>query len=116
MLSLMLFMFLCFLGMLGMFFYMLRNQEKMCQTLREEHAQTRLLLRALESRLERSVGCPDEQPPASSRDGADASRQDPLLRLSFDAPAPAPRTPAVDPGLDLHFDPDENLSRGAVAR
>ncbi len=116
MLSLMLFMFLCFLGMLGMFFYMLRNQEKMCQTLREEHAQTRLLLRALESRLERSVGCPAGQTPTSSQDGADAPRQDPLLGLSFDAPAPAPSTPAMDPGLDLHFDPDENLSRGAVVR
>ena len=33
--------------------------------------------------------------------------QDPLLHLSFDAPAAkkaAPRTPVVDPGLDLHMD------------
>ena len=115
MLSLMLFMFLCFLGMLGMFFYMLRSQEKMCQTLRAEHAQTRLLLRALESRLERNMTGPAEEHPAPSSAAA-APSQEPLLHLSFDTPASAPGRPAVDPGLDLHFDPDEQLSHGAVTR
>lgn len=105
MLSLMIFIFLCFLGMLGMLYFMLRNQEKMCQTLREEHAQTRLLLRALESRLENTVR--GTTPPAetdSPREPETSPLHDPLLRLSFDEPAAPPRNPAVDPALELHMD------------
>lgn len=113
MLSLMIFIFLCFLGMLGMLYFMLRNQEKMCQTLREEHAQTRLLLRALESRLENTVrgtvapaGMDGPQEPEAS------SLHDPLLRLSFDEPAAPPAKPAVDPALELHMDDLPLPSRG----
>lgn len=105
MLSLMIFIFLCFLGMLGMLYFMLRNQEKMCQTLREEHAQTRLLLRALESRLENSVR--GATPPAgldSPQGQESASLHDPLLRLSFDEPAAPPQKTVADPALELHMD------------
>lgn len=105
MLSLMIFIFLCFLGMLGMLYFMLRNQEKMCQTLREEHAQTRLLLRALESRLENTVrGATPPADPDSPREPEASPLHDPLLRLSFDEPAAPPKKPAADPALELHMD------------
>ena len=52
MFSLMLFIFLCFLGMLAVQFYMLRSQERLNRALRDEHAQMRVLLRAMEARLD----------------------------------------------------------------
>lgn len=100
MFSLMLFIFLCFLGMLAVQFYMLRSQERLNRALRDEHAQMRVLLRAMEARLD-ALGCP-----AETAVQATPAAQDPLLHLSFDAPAAkkaAPRTPVVDPGLDLHM-------------
>ena len=98
MLSLMIFIFLCFLGMLGMLYFMLRNQEKMCQTLREEHAQTRLLLRALESRLENTVrGTVSPLGLDSPQAEESIPQHDPLLHLSVDEPA-------ADPALELHMD------------
>lgn len=105
MLSLMIFVFLCFLGMLGMLYFMLRNQEKMCQTLREEHAQTRLLLRALESRLENTMR--GTVSPAGLDDTQEAEsmpQHDPLLHLSFDEPAAPPSKSPADPALELHMD------------
>ena len=57
MFSLMLFIFLCFLGMLAVQFYMLRSQERLNRALRDEHAQMRVLLRAMEARLD-ALGCP----------------------------------------------------------
>lgn len=56
MFSLMLFIFLCFLGMLAVQFYMLRSQERLNRALRDEHAQMRVLLRAMEARLD-ALGC-----------------------------------------------------------
>ncbi len=47
MFSIMLFIFLCFLGMLAVLFHMLRSQERLCRILRDEHAQMRVLLRAI---------------------------------------------------------------------
>ena len=88
MFSLMLFIFLCFLGMLAVQFYMMR-----------------VLLRAMEARLD-ALGCPAPKL-AETAVQATPAAQDPLLHLSFDAPAAkkaAPRTPVVDPGLDLHMD------------
>ena len=61
MFSLMLFIFLCFLGMLAVQFYMLRSQERLNRALRDEHAQMRVLLRAMESRLD-ALGCPAPKP------------------------------------------------------
>lgn len=103
MFSLMLFIFLCFLGMLAVQFYMLRSQERLNRALRDEHAQMRVLLRAMEARLD-ALGCPA---PKLAETAVPPAAQDPLLHLSFDAPAAkkaAPRTPVVDPGLDLHMD------------
>ena len=105
MFSLMLFIFLCFLGMLAVQFYMLRSQERLNRALRDEHAQMRVLLRAMEARLD-ALGCPAPKL-AETAVQATPAAQDPLLHLSFDAPAAkkaAPRTPVVDPGLDLHMD------------
>ncbi len=167
MFSIMLFIFLCFFGILAVLVYMLRCQEKLVRQLREDHAQLRVMLRALESRLDYLDG---SQPPAADLSVADAgvndateqqdyavpafstetaldmdsnpyetarhqtraarltarvaepvadTGNDPLLHLSFDPPAgkgQTPRTagaPAVDPALDLHFDPMDGAQSAA---
>ena len=48
----MMFIFLCFLGVLATLYHILRTQEKNFHQLEEEHAQLRVLLRAMESRLD----------------------------------------------------------------
>ena len=106
MFSIMLFIFLCFLGMLAVLFYMLHSQERLCRILRDEHAQMRVLLRAMESRLDALDGGDDPAP----RPTGELSAHDPLLRLSFEEPLQPGRPerddkPATDPALDLHFDP-----------
>lgn len=62
MFSLMLFIFLCFLGMLAVQFYMLRSQERLNRALRDEHAQMRVLLRAMEARLDALAALPPNWP------------------------------------------------------
>ena len=117
MFSIMLFIFLCFFGILAVLYHMLRSQEKLCKSLHEEHAQMRVMLRSLESRLDAM----DVAAPAAAATGNSATRiaprpashaapqpaEDPLLHLSFGDPAQSasPATPGVDPALDLHFDP-----------
>lgn len=105
MFSIMLFIFLCFSGMLAVLFYMLRSQERLCRALRDEHAQLRVLLRALESRLDTLDGSGAARPTQAAPAG------DPLLRLSFEAPR-REQTPATDPALDLHFDPPADERAG----
>ena len=116
MFSIMLFIFLCFFGILAVLYHMLRSQEKLCKSLHEEHAQLRVMLRSLESRLD---DLDVAAPAAAAGNGATrlaprpASHaraqpaEDPLLHLSFGDPAQSasPSTPGVDPALDLHFDP-----------
>lgn len=46
------FAFLCFTGIFVMFLYLMRNLEKFQEHMRDEHAQLRVQLRALEDRLE----------------------------------------------------------------
>ncbi len=103
MFSIMLFIFLCFLGMLAVLFYMLRSQERLCRILRDEHAQMRVLLRATESRLDALSGVAG---PALRPTGV-VPAHDPLLHLSFEDPLQPGRDEkhATDPALDLHFDP-----------
>lgn len=110
MFSALLFMFFFFFGILAALFYMLRRQEQAWQLLRDEHAQLRVLLRALESRLEylATVTLDPEQARRAEARGADTasggeapsdrprkeslaapaepSGTDPLLRLSFEEP------------------------------
>lgn len=110
MFSFMLFIFLCFFGILAVLYHMLRSQEKLCKSLHEEHAQMRVLLRSLESRLD---AMDVAEPVALAGKGAarlaprpaPAPAEDPLLHLSFDEPAPGSSraTPGIDPALDLHF-------------
>ena len=148
MFSIMLFIFLCFFGILAVLVYMLRGQERLVKQLRDEHAQLRVMLRAMESRMD----YPDARPAEVAQDDrlltdqplAQAAPEkphtadpfenfsgqtraarltpvlehrtadtdsDPLLHLSFDPPAAhasgrfAAGHTAVDPALDLHFDP-----------
>lgn len=114
MFSIMLFIFLCFCGILAVLFYMLRSQERLCQTLRDEHAQLRLLLRAVEARLDAPCSVHGSAAEAANEGGAKfhsappLPEHDSLLNLSFDAVGTA-HQPQVktDPALDLHFDPAE---------
>ncbi len=107
MFSIMLFIFLCFSGMLAVLYHLLRSQERLCRALRDEHAQLRVLLRAVESRLDRLDGSTAPRPTPTQAAPAD----DPLLHLSFEAPRPV-QTPVTDPALDLHFDPPTNGRAG----
>lgn len=113
MFSIMLFIFLCFFGILAVLYHMLRSQEKLCKSLHEEHAQMRMMLRSLESRLD-ALDMTAPAPAAASNGAARLAprpapqpAEDPLLHLSFDDPAQStsPSAPGVDPALDLHFDP-----------
>ena len=130
MFSALLFIFFCFFGILAALYYLHKRQEQAWQLLRDEHAQLRVLLRALESRLEYLAavcldpeqarradaragreaddGNPPSTPPAEGR-GA-SSGTDPLLRLSFEEPetptAPAPK--GHDAALELRFAPGED--------
>lgn len=134
MFSALLFMFFCFFGILAALFYLHKRQEQAWQLLRDEHAQLRVLLRALESRLEylATVCLDPEQARRSgerSGDGGAAGGQapyaplddtaagpsgtDPLLRLSFEEPE-TPRAAGEkprDPGLELRFAPGEDAPR-----
>ncbi len=106
MFSIMLFIFLCFLCMLAVIFYMLRSQERLCRILRDEHAQMRVLLRAMESRLDALTGAADPAP----RPTEDVPARDPLLHLSFEDPLQTDRPardemPAFDPAMDMFFVP-----------
>lgn len=79
--------------------------------LREDNAELRVLLRALESRMAHLEGdAPAAEMPQPKPAAEAPAERDSLLHLSFDAPAagrPAPRSDAAtDPGLDLHFDDD----------
>ncbi|MDE7241958.1 hypothetical protein [Desulfovibrio sp.] len=137
MFSALLFIFFCFFGILAALFYLLKRQEQAWQLLRDEHAQLRVLLRALESRLEylaavcldpeqarraearAATAAGDDKPGASSAPvsagPAGASGTDPLLRLSFEEPegprAPAGREAGHDPALELRFAPGEEDAR-----
>ena len=138
MFSALLFMFFCFFGILAAIFYLLKRQEHAWQLLRDEHAQLRVLLRALESRLEylaavtldpeqtRRARDPARQEterenavPASpfAAAPAEASGRDPLLRLSFEEPGtahgPSDARAGHDPALELHFDPAGEPAPGA---
>ena len=128
MFSALLFIFFCFFGILAALWYLHKSQQQAWQLLRDEHAQLRVLLRALESRLEylaavcldpeqarradarasREAG--EEDAPGAHADGPGASSgTDPLLRLSFEEPE-TPVAPAQK-GLELRFAPGEDAPR-----
>lgn len=103
MFNLMIFMFCFFLGIAAMFFYLSRKLDNMARALIDEHAQSRVLLRAMESRLD-SLAAPAEKPARARREEGPAT--DPLLHLSFDEPA-EPEKSLGRETLDLYLpDPE----------
>lgn len=126
----MMFIFLCFLGVLATLYHILRTQEKNFHQLEEEHAQLRVLLRAMESRLdELEINVSAQDTACATAEGNDNANRgavrlaprraqrpsdDDLLHLDFDSPVPQEN--AVDPALDLHFDPGENTPQQTGTR
>ena len=132
MFSALLFIFFCFFGILAALFFLHKREEQAWQLLRDEHAQLRVLTRALESRLEylaavcldpeqarrageRSAKEAQHEAPYPPRDETPAgpSGTDPLLRLSFEEPE-TPRAAGEngrDPALELRFAPGEDEPR-----
>lgn len=111
MLTVMLFLFCFFVGFLAIFWHQSRSLQKQLQNLSEEHAQLRVLLRALESRmdgiaaLEKVRGAGKE--PASAGECPEAkemSGHDPLLHLSFEKTRDLPMSEdlALDKPLKLN--------------
>ena len=101
--SMMIFIFLCFAGLFVMFFFILRSQEILCKTMREELDQTRTQLRLVEARLATLLGEEDVAPPVQAQPPLEE-----LHSLSMDIPTSAS---TADHGLDLHFDPEEPRRR-----
>ena len=58
----MLFALLCFTGICVMFFYLMRSLEKFQEHTRDEHAQLRVQIRALEARLDLLAGAAPSPP------------------------------------------------------
>ena len=86
------FAFLCFTGVFVMFYYIMRSLEKFQEQMRNEHAQLRVQLRALEARLDTLTGTvppavyappPDnpQAPLALSPKSPDSALDDPLMRF-----------------------------------
>jgi hypothetical protein len=94
----MVFTFLCFTGIFVMFFYLMRSLEHFQEHMRDEHAQLRVQIRALEARLDSLAGAvaARELPPAHApppggaaqtplvlapKDPLDAALDDPLIQF-----------------------------------
>lgn len=108
---LMLFMFFFFIGFVAMYAYLLRKLDAQNRAMNEEHAQMRVLLRAMESRLDklgqaqRINAMLGGQTGPDSVDGEadDATGNDSLLHLSFEKPHNLAEP--INPGLSLDLDP-----------
>lgn len=110
MLSLLVFMLCFFIGSMAMFFYSLKKSESQFRSLSEENARLRVLLRAMESRLDNiekylaaragSSGSPEDGVQNDTAEGQ-GSDPDPLLHLSFEDPEKAG---CRGSGLDLLLD------------
>ena len=68
----MVFALLCFTGIFVMFFYLMRSLDKFQENMRNEHAQLRVQIRALEARLDVPGG-------ASSASASPSGSQAPLV-------------------------------------
>ena len=93
----MVFAFLCFSGVVVMFLYLMRSLEKMQEHMRDEHAQHRVRMRALEARLDILTGTapahipqPDRAPPSGDpqtlltlgpNNPSGSAPEDPLMRF-----------------------------------
>jgi hypothetical protein len=92
MLPFMLFIFLCFFGILAVLLYALHRQNRIYHALHDEHEQLFALLRGFEAQQNAAADGSDVAGNASPLPDAPPS---PIGRLDF--------TPE-DTGLDLHFD------------
>lgn len=124
MFALMLFMFFFFLGFVAMFFYTLKRLDEQTRSLSDEHAQLRVLLRALESRLDKMVQIEkinslfQGQMEAGSAMPENSSGHDPLLHLSFEHPQDINMGQKLDlkpaaKNWDLELLPDKKASGSA---
>ena len=87
----MVFAFFCFTGVFVMFYYIVRSLEKFQEQTRNEHAQLRVQIRALEARLDTLAGAPPPvcaPPPDKPQDllelspkNLDSALDDPLMRF-----------------------------------
>lgn len=87
--TIMIFLFFFFLGIIGMFWYQGSRLTHQLGELSEEHAQLRVLLRALESRMDNiavleKARNPQEPLPSFMQEEEKSPGHDPLLHLSFD--------------------------------
>lgn len=115
MFMLMLFMFFFFLGSIAMFMYLLKKLDTLGRALSDEHAQMRVLLRAMESRLDKIAQTEkinalfnanmdtDAGLPGENTGQDEPAGHDPLLHLSFEKPQNLDGS--VDPGLSLDLEP-----------
>lgn len=126
MFTLMIFMFCFLLASLVMFLYMLNKLDNHFRTLNDEHAQLRVLLRALESRLdhmekymcatgadqtENALSCEAEKQVCEDEEAVKATpSHDPLLHLSFEGPGDM-ETDKMRPELDLLLDDGDTEKR-----
>lgn len=103
----MLFMFCFFIGSMAMFLYLLWRLDGIAHILSDEHAQMRVLLRAMESRLDKishveKISAILQGQTEDAQEANAKSAHDSLLHLSFEKPQDI-KAP-VDPGLDLNMD------------
>lgn len=101
MFSFILFIFLCFFGILAALYHMQRSQEQFRQDLREELARMRELLQELQPQSRTRAPAGD-----AGRPGREKTRE-PLDHLSLDT-AREPQKPSpmpTDPALELRFEP-----------
>lgn len=113
MFQIMIFLFLFFVGILVLFWSLYKKLDAQTRTLGDEHAQLRVLLRAMESRLDKLMQLeriskmlqedinPADLPEENTQEN-DTPAHDPLLHLSFDQPANPGKL--INPGLDLNMD------------
>jgi len=73
------FAFLCFTGIFVMFFYLMRSLEKFQERMRDEHAQLRVQIRALESRLDMMTDESVRQAPPPAHASLSNDPQAPLV-------------------------------------
>lgn len=126
MLAFMVFIFFCFTGLLAFMFHIFQTMEKQGRILRDDLAQVRVLLRALESRIDSQVVIQKSGQSCTTKtdNGYHASGHvscgvlpvnsgvatgDPLLHLSFDVPmqetkAEQTDNQGFDPVFDLNLD------------
>ncbi|MBD5608393.1 MAG: hypothetical protein HDQ93_06030 [Desulfovibrio sp.] len=107
MFELMIFMILFFVGMVAVIWYLIVKIESATRQASEERAQLRVLLRAMESRMEtisiaKSASETGENSTSASLETPRPS-YDPLLRLNFDEP-PTPEEDFARQKLELNLD------------